>query len=98
MRFFPRAMLVVVGGESGVVGEEGGLDPVGEPELAEDPAEVGLHGGLAEVQPPGDVGVGEPVGECPQDLAFLAGEAVDQLPCPGLLPWTRHARRAPPRP
>ena len=48
--------------ESGVVGEDDGLDAVVEVELGEDVADVGLDGGSAEEEFVGDVGVGCGVG------------------------------------
>ncbi len=33
--------------QAGLVGEDNGLDPVAQPELAQDPRDVGLDGGLA---------------------------------------------------
>jgi hypothetical protein len=57
--------------------EDRGLDPVGELEFRQDPADVTLHGRLAEVQPLRDVAVGEPVPDGGQDLAFLLGQHLE---------------------
>ena len=46
------------GDQPGVVGEDDCLDAVAEPEFAQQAGDVAFHGGLADVQAPGQLGVG----------------------------------------
>jgi len=61
-------------GVLGLVGEYDSLHPVAEPELGQDAPDVGLHSGLRQVHPPGDLRVGEPLGYFGQNLAFAVRE------------------------
>jgi hypothetical protein len=51
-------------------GEDRGLDPILQPELAQDAADVRLDGLLADREVAGDLPVAEAVGDQPQDVAF----------------------------
>ena len=61
-----------------VVGEDDGLDAVAEFEFGQDPAEVGLHGGLGEYEAGGDFLVGSSRGDLAEHLPFAGGESVDE--------------------
>src|SRR3954452_6936212 len=54
--------------EAGFVGEDDGLDAVAYAELHEDPAGVCLDGLVGYVKLAGNLGVGAPQGDVPQDL------------------------------
>lgn len=69
-------------GESQVVGEDDGLDPVPCADLGEDPPDVGLHRRLRQREPLRDLAVGEAVADGDEDLALAAGQGVQ----PGILP------------
>src|SRR5688500_3149287 len=45
--------------QAALVGQDDRLDPVADPELGEQVAHMGLHGGLADVEGVGDLGVRE---------------------------------------
>jgi hypothetical protein len=47
---------------AGLVGEDNGLHPVAQPELAQDPGHVGLNGGLAQHQLRGELGIAQAPG------------------------------------
>src|SRR5664279_6103200 len=61
-----------------LVGEDDRLDAVAEFEFGQDPAEVGLHGGLGEHEASGDFLVGSSRGDLAEHLPFAGGESVDQ--------------------
>src|SRR5215469_5222570 len=60
--------------QPGLVGEDDGLDPVADSELAQQARDVALDGGLADEESTGEFGVGQAAGEQPQDLGFPAGQ------------------------
>ena len=66
----------------GALVRDRGLDPtmdlgfVGQVELPEDPADVGLHGASGHPQPGCDGSVGEAVGKEGEDLPLAIGQAV----------------------
>src|SRR5262245_48129497 len=62
----------------GATGGGGGgeLCSGGDAQLGEDVAQVRLHGALGDEQPADDLGVGEDVGDEPDDLQLGGGEAV----------------------
>jgi MFS family permease len=57
-------------GEPGADGQDGGLHPVAAAGLVEDEAVVGLHRGQREVQPAGDLGVGEAGADQREDVGL----------------------------
>ena len=57
------------------VGVDGNLHPVPQAELGEDAGDVALDGGLAEVEPGGDLGVRQALGHEPHDAEFPFAEA-----------------------
>jgi hypothetical protein len=60
--------------DAGLVGQDDGLDPVAQAELGEQVADVGFHGGVADEEVGGDLGVGEAAGEPQQDVVFPGGQ------------------------
>ena len=60
--------------EPALVGEDDGLDAVAQVELGEDAGDVRLHRRLADEQLGGDLGVGQPAGEQPQDLELARAQ------------------------
>src|ERR1035437_5824168 len=60
--------------DAGFVGQDHGLDPVPEPELGQQVADVGLHGRLADHQVGGYLRVGQAAGQPQQDVALPAGQ------------------------
>src|SRR6476619_5228601 len=60
-----------------LVGEHHGLDAVSHPELLEDPRDVRLDGRLADERLGGDLCVGKPARDEPQDLELPRGEVVE---------------------
>lgn len=60
----------VPSGEPGADGQDGGLDPVPAAGLVEHVADVGLHGREREVQPRGDLGVGQPGADQGEDVGL----------------------------
>src|SRR6478609_8298079 len=65
--------------ESGLVGEDDGLNAVAQAQLAQDRAEVRLHRPLGEVEPSGDLLVAEALADGDEDLALAVGEAPEPL-------------------
>jgi hypothetical protein len=57
-----------------LVGVDGDLHPVPQAELGEDAGDVALDGGLAEVEPGGELGVRQAPGHQPDDAEFPFGE------------------------
>ena len=55
-------------------GEDGGSDPVRDTELGDDGGHVRLDGGLAQVQPVGDLLVGQGLADECQDLQLTGGQ------------------------
>jgi hypothetical protein len=55
-----------------------GLHPAGDAELAVHRGQVPFDRGRAQVQPPGDLLVGQPAGEQPEHLRLARGEAAGQ--------------------
>jgi hypothetical protein len=60
--------------EAGLVGGDYCLDAVTHSELGQDPGHVGAHGGFADHQGGGDLGVGQPAGDQPQYLDLPRGQ------------------------
>jgi hypothetical protein len=54
------------------VGVDSDLDAVAQAGLGEDAGDVALDGGLAEIEPGGDLGVGQPLGHQPHDALSWA--------------------------
>ena len=63
--------------EPGLVCEYDRLDAVAKAQLLEDVGDVGLDGGLADVELLSDLCVGEAVGDQPQDLLLAAGQFIE---------------------
>lgn len=59
---------------SGLVREDDRLDPVAELELGQDAGDVGLDGRFRQVQPGGEFGVAQAVGEQAQHFELARGE------------------------
>jgi hypothetical protein len=57
-----------------LVGVDGDLHPVAQIEFGEDAGDVALDGGLAEAEPGGDLGVGQALGDQPDDVEFAFAE------------------------
>jgi hypothetical protein len=57
-----------------LVGVDGDLHPVAQAEFAEDAGDVALDGGLAEVKAGCDLGVGQALGDQPDDAEFAFAE------------------------
>jgi hypothetical protein len=58
-----------------------GVVAVGDVELAQQSAHMGLHGALAEEQPLGHAGVGEALGYQPQDVVLAFGQLGEAASC-----------------
>ena len=61
------------------MGEDHGLDPVTQVELAQDRAEVSLDGRLREVEPTGDLLVAQALADSDEDLPLPVGEPVESI-------------------
>jgi len=60
--------------QSRLVGHDHGLHAVPKPQLAEDVRDMGLDRGLADMQPPSDLGIRKPAGKFAQHLELTLGE------------------------
>ena len=69
--------------QAGLVGVADGLGAVAGAGLGEDPVDVGFHGGVADEELLGDLGVAEAGGEQGEDFGFAGGEPGGQLPVAG---------------
>ena len=58
-----------------LVGVDGDLDAIAQIELGQDAGDVALDGGLAEVEPGGDLGVRQALGHQPHDAELAFAEA-----------------------
>ena len=76
------------------VGVGDGLCAVSTAGLGEDAVDVGLHGGFADEQPRGDLGVGQAGGNELEDLGLALGQAVGQASRREGLRKTRHLDEA----
>src|SRR5690242_6375793 len=63
--------------EPGLVGDDHQLCPVSRPELYHGPADVGLSGGRADIEPSGDLGVGQSFPDEGDHLALPVGQLAE---------------------
>jgi len=85
--------VIVVSADSGTVTLRGTVDSLRDAELAEDLAQVVLHGAGADEQPGGDLPVGQVPGRHPGDLASC-GVSASALTPDGLVMFAGDGRRA----
>lgn len=76
----------VRGHDTRLMGHDGGSRPVVHPETRQDGTDMRLHGPLHQVEPPGDLTVGQAAPEVGQHLAFPGGQSGDPLPGGGPAP------------
>ncbi len=60
--------------DAGFVGQHDHLDPVAQSEFGQDAGDVAFHRGITEVEPPGDLGVGQALGDQLHHLKLAAGQ------------------------
>lgn len=65
------------GRQAGVVGQDGGLGPVGAVEFGEDAADMRFHGARGHVESLADLRVRQARGDQAEDVAFGVGEPLD---------------------
>src|SRR5580704_17204413 len=73
---FHGAVGLIESGQTVLVGVPDGLRAVPDAGLGEDPVDVGLHRGVAEVEALGDLGVAQYRGEQAEDFGLADGEPV----------------------
>jgi hypothetical protein len=81
-------------GDAVAVGVGDGLGTVAASGLGEDPVDVGLDCGFADVSAGGDLGVGQALGGQREDFAFAGAEAVREQPAGGAIARRRTERIA----